>query len=235
MVTALSVSASHAEEEMTQKGEVETKPYNAKYVLSRRGTDRGEADRILERLEDGQWRFFTSTSARMLLLSDKRRNETVFLMDEGRVKPLLFDYSREGTGRNRSLRVRFDYDNQQVVSEGDDPVNVEWQAGLLDPNAVLHQLQLDVAGDEDNWTYPLVNESGDFRDYEFERAGTETLELPYGTYETVRVDRVRDNESRQTLFWFAPELNYTLVKMQQIEDGREQLQIQLTELEMDGE
>lgn len=231
-VSAMVLPAKAASKDQVEMADSLTKPYHAHYVLSRRGTERGEAQRVLEQKEDGQWRYFTSTRARLLVFSDRRENETFFRIEEGRVKPLIFDYSREGTGSNRALRVRFDYDNQEVVSEGGDDVNVEWHDGLLDPNAVLHQLQIDVAGDADSWTYPLVDESGDYRDYEFARHGTETLKLPFGEVEAIRVDRVRDHNRRQTLFWFAPELNYTLVKMQQIEDDREQLQIQLTDLDM---
>ena len=233
---ALGFAAVSYAEDGDQEGSsrAQTLEYSANYVLSRRGTDRGEASRILERHENDQWRYYTETSARLLVLSDRRKNETYFRMEEGRVKPLLFDYTREGTGSNQYLRIRFDYENEQVISEGEDDVDVEWHANLLDPNAVLHQLQLDVAGDDENWSYPLVDERGNYRDYEFERTGTETLDLPYGTFDTVRVVRVRDTDRRETIFWFAPELNYTLVKMQQIEKGREQLQIQLKNLDLKG-
>lgn len=210
-----------------------TQPYHASYMLSRRGTERGEATRSLEQTEQDEWRYVTSTRARMLILSDRRQNETHFKIHEGRVQPLLFDYAREGTGSNQYLRIRFDYENEQVISAGDNEVNVEWQAQLLDPNAVLHQLQIDVAGEQTSWTYPLVDERGNYRDYEFARSGTERVTTPYGTFDTIQVERVRDHNRRQTLFWFAPELNYTLVKMQQIEDNREQLQIQLKELSFD--
>ena len=207
-----------------------TKPYRAQYVLSRRGTDRGEASRTLEKTADGQWRYMTSTRARILVLSDRRENETIFTLEGGRVKPSFFNYSREGTGPNQYLRVRFDYENEQVISEGEEQLEVEWHPDLLDPNAVLHQLQIDVAGDDDTWTYPLVDERGNYRDYEFARSGNERIETPYGTFDTILVERVRDHDRRQTLFWFAPELNYTLVQMQQIEKGKEQLRIQLSEL-----
>lgn len=209
---------------------MKTVPYSAEYVLSRRGTDRGEASRILEKKDDGTWRYYTGTSASLLVFSDRRHNETIFSLDGDRVVPVSFDYSRRGTGSNRALKVRFDRENKRLVSEGDEEIDIEWRDDLLDPNAVLHQLQIDVAGDGEDWTYPLVDESGDFRDYKFTRVKTEMLNLPYGDVEAVRVDRVRDHERRQTHFWFAPELNYTLVRMQQVEDGREALQIQLTEL-----
>lgn len=207
-----------------------TVPYEASYVLSRRGTERGDAKRVLEQLDDGQWRYFTVTSASMLFLSDKRENDTRFELEDGRVVPVSFDYSRTGTGSNRSLNVSFDRANEQVLDVHGNPVDLEWDPDLLDPNAVLHQLQLDVAGGEDRWTYTLVDESGNKRDYEFARVNTETLSLPYGEVEAIRVDRVRESERRQTHFWFAPELNYTLVKMQQLKEGKEQAQIQLQTL-----
>lgn len=210
-----------------------TQPYRASYILSRRGTERGEASRSLEQTADGEWRYMTSTRARILVLSDRRENETIFTMVDGRVKPSFFDYSREGTGSNQYLRVRFDHENEQVISEGEDALEVEWHPELLDPNAVLHQLQIDVAGEGNSWTYPLVDESGNYRDYEFARIGTERVETPYGAFDTVQVERVRDHDRRETLFWFAPELNYTLVQMQQIEKGREQLRIQLAELDFE--
>lgn len=207
-----------------------TEPYEASYVLTRRGTERGDATRVLEKLENEQWRYFTATHASMLFLSDNRENETVFELHGGRVVPVSFDYSRTGTGSNRSLSVRFDRDNEQVLDANGNPIELEWNADLLDPNAVLHQLQLDVAGQHDQWTYTLVDEKGNKRDYEFERVEQETLRLPYGEVEAIRVDRVRESERRQTHFWFAPELNYTLVKMQQLKEGIEQAQIQLNTL-----
>lgn len=219
--------------EPSKVAEAITRPYRASYILSRRGTERGEATRILEKTSDDEWRYYTSSRARILILSDRRENETLFHLADGRVKPSFFDYSREGTGSNQYLRVRFDYENEQVISEGEDPLEVEWHPELLDPNAVLHQLQIDVAGDNDSWTYPLVDERGNYRDYEFARTGNERVETPYGTFDTVQVERVRDHDRRQTLFWFAPELNYTLVQMQQIEEGSEQLRIQLSELDFD--
>lgn len=219
-----------AESNNDQGSAVKTVPYSAEYVLSRRGTERGEASRTLEKQDDGKWRYHTRTAASLLVFSDRRENETIFTMDEDKVVPISFDYSRRGTGSNQSLKVRFDRENEQLVSEGGDSVDIEWRDDLLDPNAVLHQLQIDVAGSEDDWTYPLVDESGDYRDYRFTRVKTETLNLPYGEVEAIRVDRVRDSERRQTHFWFAPELNYTLVRMQQVREGREEAQIELTAL-----
>ncbi|MGX5913755.1 DUF3108 domain-containing protein [Aliidiomarina sp. Khilg15.8] len=213
-----------------QTEQATTTPYHAKYELSRRGTERGHATRLLEEQDNGTWRYYTESYASMLFLSDRRKNDTIFRMNEGRVEPLSFKYTRSGTGSDKAFDVEFDRVANAFRSSGENDINVEWNSALLDPNAVLHQLQLDIAGSDDNWSYQLIDEKGNQREYEFARAGTETLKLPYGSVEAVRVDRVRDTDRRETFFWFAPELNYTLVKMQQLKEGKEQAQLQLTEL-----
>ncbi|RUO33170.1 hypothetical protein CWE14_08055 [Aliidiomarina soli] len=222
-----------AEDDAEASAGAETLAYEASYVLTRRGSERGDASRILEQLDDGTWRYYTVTSASLLFLSDHRENETIFRMQDGRVVPESFEYSRSGTGSDRALNVRFDRENERIVDASGNEVDIEWDADLLDPNAVLHQLQLDVAGGDDSWMYSLVDEKGNQRDYEFARVKTETLNLPYGEVEAIRIDRVRESDRRQTYFWFAPELNYTMVRMQQIKEGKEQAQIELTNLQFE--
>ncbi|WP_157982811.1 DUF3108 domain-containing protein [Aliidiomarina minuta] len=232
LTTFMAGSAQASEQNNAQ---METKPYSAKYELSRRGTTRGHASRVLSRTEQNTWRYYTESYASMLFLSDHRENDTEFLMRNGRVEPLVFDYSREGTGSNQYFTVQFDRPNKELISIAGDEINADWRDDLLDANAVLHQLQVDVAAGGDNWTYQLLDENGNNREYEFARAKTEILQLPYGEVEVVRVDRVRDTDRRQTFFWFAPELNYTLVRMQQLRKGREEAMISLTELNFDDE
>lgn len=207
-----------------------TRPYHAEYHLKRRGRTHGTAERQLWRLDTGDWRYRTATEARILFLSDRRYNETTFMLEEDQVRPLNYEYTREGTGSNSYFYVTFDRDAGRFVTDGGDPVAAAWDPQLLDPNAVLHQLQLDLAGPGDRWTYELIDEDGEHTSYEFARAETETLHLPVGEIEAVRVDRVRDSDHRHTHFWFAKDYNYTLVQMQQIEDSREQARLELKRL-----
>jgi hypothetical protein len=233
LVMAWAIATLPAGSAKAESAQVKTTPYHADYVLSRRGTERGHATRLLEEQDNGTWRYYTETYASMLFLSDRRENDTVFRLNDGRVEPLSFKYNRSGTGSDKAFDVEFDRVANEFRSSGDDDINVEWNPALLDPNAVLHQLQLDIGQGGDSWSYQLIDDKGNLREYEFARAGTETLELPYGTVEAVRVDRVRDTDRRETFFWFAPELNYTLVKMQQLKEGDEQAQLQLKALTMD--
>ena len=55
--------------------------------------------------------------------------------------------------------------------------------------------------------------------------------LPYGLIKTIRLKREVIEKKRITYAWFAPELNYLLVKLYQTKAGVEQFEAQLTALE----
>lgn len=74
---------------------------------------------------------------------------------------------------------------------------------------------------------------GSETNYTFERVGTETVKTPIGRFEAIKLRRVRENSTRNTLIWIAPSLNYSVVKMTQFKDGQEQADLQLNWLHFD--
>lgn len=212
-----------------------TRPYHADYVLSRRGRTHGNAGRTLTAAVDGTWTYQTFTDASLLIFSDRRAHETNFRIVGDRVVPLAFQYNRTGTGSGQFFAVVFDYANKKLVRQADSSLEAEWKEGLLDSNAVLHQLQIDVAGSNSGigaeWTYQLIDERGRNTEYTFRSMGYETVQVPYGTMDTIRVMRVRETDRRETYFWFSPLHNYSLVQMQQLKEGKEQAKLMLRTLE----
>jgi hypothetical protein len=59
--------------------------------------------------------------------------------------------------------------------------------------------------------------------------GKETLELPAGTFETVKILRLRENKKRETLVWCAPALNYLPVRIWQREKDDVEYESELEE------
>lgn len=212
-----------------------TQPYHADYTLTRRGRAHGNAGRTLTAATNGTWTYQTFTEASLLIFSDRRAHETSFRMVGDRVVPLAFEYNRTGTGSGQSFAISFDYNNKKLVQQAGDPLEAEWKEGLLDSNAVLHQLQIDVAGSTtgtgDEWTYQLIDERGRNTEYTFRSMGYETVQVPYGAMDTIRVMRVRETDRRETYFWFSPLHNYSLVQMQQLKEGKEQAKLMLRTLE----
>ncbi|MFU8784003.1 DUF3108 domain-containing protein [Aliidiomarina sp.] len=214
-----------------QMANIITQPYAASYELLRRGRRHGTASRVLTDMGNGEWYYETSSRASLLFLSDRRHNESTFIINSDRVQPLTYVYERRGTGSNRDYAVRFDHAAKELLAMNGSSVTAEWGDDLLDANAVLHQLQIDLAiGELEEFAYHLIDEDG--RNIHYEFAITAREEMPVGgqSRNVIKVERVRDHDRRQTYFWFAPSLNYTLVAMQQIEGGKEQLKLELTAL-----
>ena len=53
------------------------------------------------------------------------------------------------------------------------------------------------------------------------------LNCQSGNVEAIKVKRLYDNDKRQALAWFAPEMDYMLVRMWKGEKGVEQFEVQL--------
>ncbi|MCH8500543.1 MAG: DUF3108 domain-containing protein [Aliidiomarina sp.] len=208
-----------------------TRAYRAEYDLSRRGRTHGTALRELKHNDDGLWQYHTNTEASLLFLSDRRYNDSTFQLIGAQVQPLHYVYERRGTGSNRFYEVTFERESETLRAETGDTVHAEWRDDLLDANTVLHQLQIDVAiGAEESFEYFLIDEDGRDTSYMFAIDKREQITVMGERREAIRVSRVRDHDRRQTYFWFAPELNYTMVRMQQIEGGKEQAQVNVTQL-----
>ncbi len=80
---------------------------------------------------------------------------------------------------------------------------------------------------ETSFSFPLIDKKGNRRDYNFEVVATEMISLPIGNVEAIKVKRLYDNDKRQALAWFAPEMDYMLVRMWKGEKGMEQFEVQI--------
>ncbi|RUO78926.1 DUF3108 domain-containing protein [Idiomarina tyrosinivorans] len=218
-VTPVQASQVNAEQQ-----DVVLTPYSAKYDIRRGGDSYGDGVRELVRTEGGEWQLFTKTDISWFILSDTRELSGQFTTTAGHIQPIAFRYKRTGTGSDKSFAAEFRRERETVVNlDNGRNINVPWQDNLLDEASVVEQLRWDVAKGQTEFDYSVVNESGKPDEYRYARIGEETLSLPYGSVEAVKIKRVRDaGSSRETYYWFAPTLNYSLVKLQQIKEGDEQ-------------
>lgn len=212
------------------------KPYEANYVITRGDSEYGEGYRYLEVSPDEEWQLRTKSEISWFILSDTREARSVFIVDDenNRLEPREFIYMRTGTGSDKSFHGEFRADDKKVrnVDTGR-MLDINWEGALFDEANVIEQLRIDVAGGAEQFKYRVVNEKGEEDEYRFRvMAENQVLSLPYGEVEAIKVGRVRDHNRRQTFFWFAPELNYVMVKMQQFKEGDEQATMSLKSLKM---
>merc|ERR1711974_337832 len=108
----------------------------------------------------------------------------------------------------------------------DENYSLEWD-NEIENQIYRIDLPRKLASGETTTDYYFINYRGQKRHYGIEVVGKEKLNLPYGQLDTIKVKLVRDSKTRETFAWFAPELDYNLVRLQQFKDGDEQGDIKL--------
>ena len=150
--------------------------------------------------------------------------------------PQHYDYQKSGLGRDRHTALSFEDGGKRVVNVYDKSRSIEnAPANIQDKISYQLQLAIDVANGKTPLKYQVAD-GKKVRKYEFEIAGKETIKTPMGPVNTIKVQRVRgDDSERVTNIWFAPEWQYALVKLMQREENGKSYQITLTKLSINGE
>jgi hypothetical protein len=91
---------------------------------------------------------------------------------------------------------------------------MEIPAGTLDKLASQLAMMLALRAGETDVTFNIAD-GGKLKEYRFRTVGQEMLELPAGTFETVKITKLRENRKRETYIWCAPALNYLPVRIWQ--------------------
>ena len=201
-------------------------PFEAKYKAFRFGRDLGFAHLVLEDLGREKFRLTYTSKVSLFFLSDERNEVSLFSYQDDQFIPYKYKYRRTGTGSDKKLDIEFNQADK-AIHLGKDKL-LPWQ-GELDNQLYRLDLQHKLSLGESQFSYKLINYRGQQRQYELVVVGKEQLVLPYGSLEGIKVKIVRTNSERETYAWFAPQLNYLLVRLQQFEDGDEEGDIQLSE------
>jgi len=157
------------------------------------------------------------------------------LTDDAHVIPQGYYYRQRARGDNdEHVRLFFsparDQEMLRVSNRGAEPWEQEVSGDTMDELLSQFRLMMAVRAGEQHMRFPVVRGDGQVRDYEFAVAGVESVETPAGTFEAVRVERLRGSESRRTTTWFAPELDYLPVIIRHERVGRETYTIELSSL-----
>ena len=190
----------------------------------------GTATRTLEQQPDGTWIYRFDVDS---FIADIRESVT-FRWQDGRVQPIRYRYTLKGLlvpDRSRAINFSQAADSISGSYEGDS-FTMAMADHALDPLGFQLQLRQDLKAGKRDVTYAVADD-GDYDRDRFAVVGEETISTPVGEFATVKVEKVRDKDSkRETLMWFAPALDYLLVRLIQVEpDGsRYEVDLQHTDL-----
>jgi len=208
--------------------------YKATYTLLHKSDPVGTAIRELTYLDDNKIQYHYETDISWLIFSDKRSETAIVSIEDNQVIPLHYDYQREGTGRDKSYQWQYNLAEKTATDlKNDKTIALNFTDGLLDKLSYHLQNRLDLIANpaQKRFVYPVISTRGSIKNYEYHYDGKEELILPFGLVKTIRLKREITEKKRITYAWFAPELNYLMVKLYQVKAGAEQFEAQLSTVE----
>lgn len=206
------------------------KPFEATYSILHKHKKVGEGQRKLEYLPNNQAKYSYHTDIEWMIFSDKREETSIVNLNDSTVKPTHYDYTREGTGRDKAYEWTYDITNNSATNVKTElHKNIDFPANIQDKLSyhLQHRLSMIENPKQELYVYPVIGTSGSIKNYVYQYDGEEEIVLPYGLVKTVRLKREVLEKERVTYAWFAPELNYLLVKLFQVKSGVEQFEAQL--------
>lgn len=211
----------------------ELRPMRASYGASiNRGVSiNGSAVRSLEQQEDGSWLYRFDVDS---FIADIRESVTLN-WEDGQVIPQRYRYTLKGFAvRNRSRAIDFNWPAEAVNGSFDgNTFSHEAEAGALDPLSFQLQLMQDLKAGKRDMRYAVVDRSG----YDYDRfavIGEEAVDSELGQLDTVKVEKVRgEGSKRETLMWFAPELDYLLIRLVQTEPDGTRYEVNIESADFD--
>ena len=194
--------------------------FEASYQLKRGNLHIGTMVVELKTTTDGSYQYESrSWPARWAswLFKDKLLETSHGHIIDGQVRPDRYHYRRSGGSREREAILSFDWDNMTVENNvQDSPWKMDIPQGTLDKLVAQLGMMFVLGKGKSEVTFNIAD-GGKLKEYRFKVLGHETLELPAGTFKTVKITKLRKNKKRETYFWCAPELNYLPVRIWQRE------------------
>lgn len=202
--------------------------YEAHYDISRKGTTHGTALRELKKLDNNHYKVTYRSDIKWMIFSDSREESSTFLYKNNNILPVNYLMTRTGTGPDKKYIIAFDHDTKIVTSNTSEyPLKCQWDDGFQDAISYQVQIREGLKKGHTKFSFPLVDKNGNCRTYDFEVIDKETISLPIGNLEAIKVKRLYDTDKRQAIAWFAPEMDYLLVRMYKGEKGMEQFEVKL--------
>lgn len=201
--------------------------HTAKYNVFYGSIELGVANYRLPATDSGFYSYHFDSDVSLFILSDQRHLKSEFTLEDGKLVPFRYIHERTGTGSDYTEQTAFAKAQQFIHTiYKQEALKLPYEEKVFDPLMVQLQFRMDLAANIRPLDYKMVKEK-EVDDYQFRVLGKEKVIIESGTYDTVKVEVVRDSTKRQTFFWMAPDLAYLPVRLSHFSKGSKQLDIQL--------
>ena len=189
----------------------------------------GEMEVEMRLMDDGSWKLTSLLDGGSIV---KREESETFELINNQIKPLTYRFNQRILFRRYKASADFDWDKSEVTyTEDKDNGIVGLSQDVLGPSSASLQLRLDfrrMAEQEipEEITYDVYwKGTVKTRKYSVDLT-KELIETPMGSYEAYKVSRKFDEGSeRSQIFWLAPELDYSVIKIYDKNDREIEIKI----------
>ena len=197
----------------------------------------GEMTVEMIQLEDGKWKLRSNLDGGRIV---KREEIEYFYLDDNFIKPIEYIFSQRILFKKYNASAAFNWEGNEVsYVEKKEKGSVPLEEAVLGPSTAQLQLRLDFRKmDLSNIPKSLkyrVFWKGLIKERIFDiHENQEMIKTPIGDYLTYKVSRrYESGESKSQVFWLAPDLDFSVIKIFN-DDGRREIEITMKSLkEMD--
>jgi hypothetical protein len=213
------------------------RPYSARYALYRNGKLSGKLEVALRRQGQG-WVLSSEGSgthglARILAARDDEK--VIGNLHMGHFRPER--YTRHTRMATLDDRWTFDFDwaarQVSIFHDSGDPLMLEMVGDPLDPLSLKLEMRQRLQEAEPLLRFQMVEED-EIGEQTFRLLPGERMETSLGCLATTPVERVRQNSTRYTRAWHAPDLDNIEVRMEHGKIGGNHFEMRITELNIEG-
>ena len=189
--------------------------FEARYKLEQHSLRIGTATLAFHTDEQGDYLYeFFSTPSRWIgwFVNNRLQESSRGKFTASGIRPQQYHYERSG-GNQRIARLSFDWQSMRVEN---DVAGSHWEMDILpgthDKLATQLGMMIALGEGKDDVTF-TVADGGTLKEYRYRVIDTEVLDLPAGTFRTVKVTKLRKDIDQETIIWFAPALHYLPVRI----------------------
>ena len=197
-------------------------PFRADYQLIRNGDHIGEASIELIMGKDGfQFSTHSGGTEGLAGFAGVRIDESSsFRWQDGKPETLHYRYFQKAAWKKKNRSVDVDHAAKRITAGDDDgSTTLDYAAATVDRNLVVLALAADLKAKRKTLEYRVADKRA-IETHRYQASGHETIKTARGSFDCIRVERIREKPGRSTTTWIAPALGYTPVRiLQQEPDG----------------
>ena len=194
--------------------------FQAQYAISLNQFVIGESEIKLAAQGKGQYLYQSnthSTGFARLFRSDVVEESSRFDVHRKHIRPQEYRFDHTGSSKQRHALLKFDWKAKKVSNTVEGHTwEMEIPDNALDKLVVQIAVMMDLTAGKDQLRYHIAD-GGKLKEYRFAVVGKETIQVPAGEFEVLKIERLRKDNDRTTYLWCAPSLNHLPVRIEQIE------------------